>query len=160
MLSNSGAGDSSWESLGQQEDQTNTKKKSTLNIHWMNWCWSWSSKTLATWCKEQTDWKRLWYWEILRTRGEGGDRGWDGWLVSTTQWTWVEQTPGDTERQGSLVCWSSWSHTRLSDWTTTTNCWYPIIWRKKKFLSILPLFSVFLNNKSVFRPFFFPISIF
>ena len=26
MLSNSGAGDSSWESLGQQEDQTNTKK--------------------------------------------------------------------------------------------------------------------------------------
>ena len=59
MLSNSGAGDSSWESLGQQEDQTNTKKKSTLNIHWMNWCWSWSSKTLATWCKEQTDWLDL-----------------------------------------------------------------------------------------------------
>ena len=27
-------------------------KKSVLNIHWKDWCWSWSSNTLATWCKE------------------------------------------------------------------------------------------------------------
>ena len=26
--------------------------KSVLNIHWKNWWWSWSSKLLATWCKE------------------------------------------------------------------------------------------------------------
>ena len=25
-----------------------------LNIHWKDWCWSWNSKTLATWC-ERTD---------------------------------------------------------------------------------------------------------
>ena len=24
--------------------------KSTLNIHWKDWCWSWSSNTLAIWC--------------------------------------------------------------------------------------------------------------
>ena len=30
-------------------------KKSTLNIHWKDWCWSWSSNTLATWCEELTD---------------------------------------------------------------------------------------------------------
>ena len=26
--------------------------KSTLNIHWKAWCWSWSSNTLPTWCEE------------------------------------------------------------------------------------------------------------
>ena len=25
----------------------------------------------------------------LRASGEGGDRGWDGWMASSTQWTWV-----------------------------------------------------------------------
>ena len=29
-------------------------KKSILNLHWKNWCWSWSSNTLATWCEEPT----------------------------------------------------------------------------------------------------------
>ena len=33
-------------------------KQSTLNIHWEDWCWSWSSNTLATWCEEMTLWKR------------------------------------------------------------------------------------------------------
>ena len=33
-------------------------KKSVLNIHWKDWCWSWNSNTLATWCKELTHWKR------------------------------------------------------------------------------------------------------
>ena len=28
-----------------------------------------------------------WCWERLRAEGEGGDRGWDGWMVSPTQWT-------------------------------------------------------------------------
>ena len=38
---------------------------------------------------ESTCWKRPWCWERLRERGEGGDRGWDGWMASLTQWTWV-----------------------------------------------------------------------
>ena len=29
-------------------------KKSTLNIHWKDWYWSWSSNTLATWWEEPT----------------------------------------------------------------------------------------------------------
>ena len=45
--------------------------------------------TLATWCKELTHLKRPWCWERLRTGGEGDDRGWDGWIASLTQWTWV-----------------------------------------------------------------------
>ena len=34
-------------------------------------------------------WKRLWCWEKLKAGEEEGDRGWDGWMASLTQWTWV-----------------------------------------------------------------------
>ena len=30
-----------------------------------------------------------WCWERLKVGGEGDDRGWDGWMASPTQWTWV-----------------------------------------------------------------------
>ena len=52
-------------------------------------CWSWSSKTLATWCEELAHWKRPWCWERLKAEGEGDNRGWDGWMASPTQWTWA-----------------------------------------------------------------------
>ena len=50
--------------------------------------------------------------------GEGGNRGWDGWMASLTQWHEFEQTPGDSEGQGSLEYCSPWCQTRLSKWTT------------------------------------------
>ena len=64
-------------------------KRSVLGVHWKDWCWSWNSNTLATWCKELTHLKRPWCWERLKARGEGDDRGWDGWMASLTQWAWV-----------------------------------------------------------------------
>ena len=64
-------------------------KKSVLNIHRKDWCWNWSSNTLATWCKELTHWQRLWCWERLKSGGVGDNRGWDVWMVSQTWWTWV-----------------------------------------------------------------------
>ena len=33
--------------------------------------------------------KRPWCWERLKAGGEGDNRGWDGWMASLTQWTWV-----------------------------------------------------------------------
>ena len=51
--------------------------------------WSWNSNTLATWCKELTHLKRPWCWERLRAGGEGENKGWDGWMASPSQWTWV-----------------------------------------------------------------------
>ena len=37
---------------------------------------------------QRTDsWKRLWCWEGLGARGEGDNRGWDGWMASLTRWT-------------------------------------------------------------------------
>ena len=58
-------------------------------LYWKDWCWSWNSNTLATWCEELTHLKRPWCWERLRAREEGGDRGWDGWMASPAQWTWI-----------------------------------------------------------------------
>ena len=63
--------------------------KEPLGILWKEWCWSWNSSTLATSRKELTHWKRLWCWEGLGAGGEGDNRGWDGWMASMTQWTWV-----------------------------------------------------------------------
>ena len=64
-------------------------KKSVLNIHWKDWCWSLNSNNLASWCKELTRLKSPWCWERLKVGGEGDDKGWDGWMASPTQWTWV-----------------------------------------------------------------------
>ena len=54
-----------------------------------DWCWSWNSNTLATWCDELTHLKRPWCWERLKVGGEWDERRWDGWMASPTQWTWV-----------------------------------------------------------------------
>ena len=65
---------------------------------------SWNSNTLATWCEELTHWKRPWCWERLKAR-ERYDRGWDGWMASPTQWTWVWVNSGSwwwTGRPGML----------------------------------------------------------
>ena len=64
--------------------------KEILNIHGKDWCWSWNSNTLATWCEELSHWKRPWCWTV----GEGDDRGRDGWMASPTWWTWVWASPG------------------------------------------------------------------
>ena len=125
MLSNCGVGEDSWESLGQQGDQTsNTKRKSTLNVHWKDWCWSWNSNTLVTWCEELTHWKRPWCWERLRAGGEGGNREWTenemvGWHHRFSGHEF-EQTPGDSKGWASLVCCSPWGH-KGSDMTWRLN---------------------------------------
>ena len=76
MLLNCGVGEDSWESLGLQGESTSPSyRKSVLNIHWKDWCWSWNSNTLATWCEERTHWKRPWCWERLKAGGEGDNRG-------------------------------------------------------------------------------------
>ena len=80
-------------------------KKSVLNTHWKDWCWSWNSNTSATWCEEPIHWKRPWCWERLKA-GEGDDRGWDGWMASLTWWTWVWIAPGVGDGQGGLACCS------------------------------------------------------
>ena len=98
--------------------------KEILNIHWKDWCWSWNSNTLATWCEELTHWKRPWCWERLKAVGEGDDRGWDGWRASLTQWVeassrrwWRTRKPGALQSMGlQRVIW---------DWVSEQQ---PVLW--------------------------------
>ena len=86
---------------------------------------AWNSNTLATWCEELTHLKRPWCWERLKAGGEGDDRGWDGWMASLTQWTWVWVNSRVGDGQGGLVCCSSGGHkesdtTERLNWTDLT----------------------------------------
>ena len=70
------------------------------------------------WCKELTHLKRPRCWERLRAREED-DRGWDGWMASPTQWTWVWVDSGSwwwTGRPG--VLWFMGSQRAGHDWAT------------------------------------------
>ena len=81
-------------------------------------------------------------WERLRAGGERGNRGWDGWVASSTQWIWVwsdfgrlwrtEET-GMLQSMGLQVTSLQWlSHVQLfvTPWTAAhqaslsiTNSW-------------------------------------
>ena len=80
--------------------------------------WTWSSNPLVTWCKEVTHLKRSWCWKRLKVGGEEDDRGWDGWMASLTQWTWVWVSSGSwwwRRRPGirTAVCGVAKSQTQL-----------------------------------------------
>ena len=50
------------------------------------------AETPILWPPHAKSWligKKLWCWEGLRAGREGDDRGWNGWMASLTQWTWV-----------------------------------------------------------------------
>ena len=133
-------GKGSWESLGLQGDPTNqSERKSVLNIHWKDWCWSWSSNPLTTWCKELTHWKRPWCWERLKVGGEGDDTGWDGWMVSPTRWTWVWVNSGSWWWAGRPGMLQSMGSQRVgNDGATELNwCLIPLYSRRTKFSSRL-----------------------
>ena len=97
-------------------------RKSVLNIHWKDWCWNWNSNTAATWCEELTHLKRPWCWDRLKAGAEGDNRGWDGWMASSTQWSWIWVSSGSwwwTGRPGML---QSMALQRFRDgWVTELN---------------------------------------
>ena len=84
--------------------------------------------SLANSCEELTHWKRPWCREGLEAGGEGDNRGWDGWMASPTQWTWVCVNSGSwwwTGRPGVLRFLGS---QRVGhDWATELN-WVSLMW--------------------------------
>ena len=114
-------------------------RKSVLNIHWKDWCWSWNSSTLATSREELTHWKRRWCWEGLGAGGEGDDRGWDGWMASWTWWMWVWVNSGVDDGQGGLVCCDSWGCKELD--TTEWLNWLIVFRHIKVSVSSVQLLS-------------------
>ena len=87
--------------------------------------------TLPTWCEELTHFKGPWCLERLRA-GEGDNRDWDGWMASSTQWTWVWVNSGSwwwTGRPGVL---QSMGSLRVGhDWATLLSIFTFMHWRRK-----------------------------
>ena len=102
-------------------------KEISPGFHWKDWCWSWNSNTLATWCEELTHWKRPWGWQRLRAGGEGTTEdemvGWHHWLnghefgYTPGVWWWTER-PSVLQFMGSQRVRHDWV-TELN-WTDTT----------------------------------------
>ena len=94
--------------------------------------------------------------EGLGAGGEGGDRGWDGWMASPTRWKWVWVNSGSwwwTGRPGVLRFMGS--QRVRHDWVTELNwakppieCHSNIIWKSKQLIKIqnsLKLVSMFFS---------------
>ena len=80
-----------------------------------------------------------WCWERVKAGGEGDDRGWDGWMASPTQWTWVwvnsrcwlwTEKPGMLPSMGSQESdtteWLNWTELMTNDVDHLVMCLYDI----------------------------------
>ena len=122
-------------------------KEITLNILWKDWCWSWCSNTLATWCEELTYWKRPWFWETLRAGREGGQqrmRWLDGIYIMNMSLSKLLEIVKDRKVWCAAVHGFLKSQMWLSNWTTTNIMGF-YSWQNQGFGKLMP--SGFVLNK-------------
>ena len=102
------------------------------------------------WAPDVKDWLigEDWCWERLKAGGEGDNWGWDGWMASLTQWTWVWASSRSLWGTGKPACCSPWG-CKESDMTEWMN-WLTV--RVFKFKFYLKL-NIFISNDMGF--FFF-----
>ena len=105
-------------------------------------------------------------WEGLGARGEGDDRGWDGWMASLTRWIWVWVSSGSwwwIGRPGVLRFMGS---QRVGhNWATELN-WTESLFMQAPVLLIIPSQPAFYHHSviptllpalKIYSPFWFPI---
>ena len=89
MLLNCGVGEDSWESLRLQGDPTSqSQRKSTLNSHWKDWYKTeapilWPSDEESQPIRKDPNARKDWRQEEMMMTG------WDSWMASPSQRTWV-----------------------------------------------------------------------
>ena len=99
----------------------------------------------AFWCKHLTHWQSPWCWRRLRAEGEEDDRGWDGWMASSMQWTstwansrrwWGMEKPGMLQSMRSprvrhnwvteYKCLPNW---KAAYWPLPGRNWRKSVWK-------------------------------
>ena len=80
--------------------------------------------------------KRPWSWERLKAGGKGDGRGWDGWMASLTQWTWVWVSSGSWCLNGRSGVLQSMESQRIGHDCVTELNWTEI-WIFKEFIEYI-----------------------
>ena len=89
------------------------------------------TETPILWLLDANNWLTGKCWERLKVGGEGDNRGWDGWMVSPTQWTrvwvnsgswWWTGRPGVLQSMGSQRVRYHWA-TELNYLLRSSDSW-------------------------------------
>ena len=87
-------------------------------------------ETPIIWSPVAKNWlhgKKPWCWETLKAGGEGDNRGWNCWVASPTQWTWVWACSRSWWWTGKPSMLQSLGSQRfIHNWATELN-WTPFI---------------------------------
>ena len=108
------------------------------------------------WPPDAKNWligKRPWCWERLKARGEEDDRGWDGWMASPTQWTWVWASSRNCWCTGKPDLLQSMGSQRVRhDWGTELSI--SLFLASAESLAVLPFSSLTLDRYLLSFPFY------
>ena len=136
-------GDQSWVFIGRTDAEAETP------VLWPPDAKSWLIWKDPDWC-----------WERLRAGGEGDVRGWDGWMASPTQWTWVWVDSGSwwwIRRPSLLWFMGSQKESDMTEWLnwTQVNKLYPSNYTPNMYKHTFCCFSFFQVWFPMYFLFFF-----
>ena len=100
--------------------RSNHAKRSVLKVHWKDWCWSWNSNTMATWCEEWTFWKDPDAWKDWRQEEKGTTEDEMAWWHHDSMdmnLSKVRELAMDREPWRAAIHGVAKSRTWLSNWT-------------------------------------------